>query len=148
MTAMAAACLITMTVYGHRIMKTGDEDKLLMREILLSFWKAHILHHASAGPVVGQWMLRELYRHGYAVSPGTLYPMLRRMERHGWLRSKVAPGGGPRARREHFLTAKGAAVLRQVRAQIVELHREVVLGIEVDEAKATAPKATRRRRGP
>lgn len=53
-------------------------DKYLNREILLSFWKAHVLHHAAEGPVVGQWMLNELRRHGYEVSPGTLYPPLRR----------------------------------------------------------------------
>jgi DNA-binding PadR family transcriptional regulator len=51
----------------------------LGREILLSLWKIHILHHAAAGPVVGLWMLQELRRHGYDVSPGTIYPLLRRM---------------------------------------------------------------------
>ncbi len=28
--------------------------------------------------VVGQWVIRELRRHGYEVSPGTLYPPVRR----------------------------------------------------------------------
>jgi hypothetical protein len=44
------------------------------REMLLSFWKLHILHHAGAGPVRGPWVLTELRRHGYEISPGTLYP--------------------------------------------------------------------------
>ena len=30
------------------------------REILLSFWKVHILHHASEEPIHGQWILNEL----------------------------------------------------------------------------------------
>ena len=33
-------------------------------------------HHAEARPVFGQWVIRELRRHGYEVSPGTLYPLL------------------------------------------------------------------------
>ena len=41
------------------------------REFLLAFWKLHILHHAAKEPVVGQWVTRELRRHGYEVSPGT-----------------------------------------------------------------------------
>ncbi len=53
-----------------------NQLKALQREILLGFWKVHILHHATEGPVVGQWMLTELRRHGYEVSPGTLYPIL------------------------------------------------------------------------
>ena len=56
------------------------------REILLSFWKIHILHHAEEQGVYGQWMLEELHRHGYRLSPGTLYPLLARMARRGWLR--------------------------------------------------------------
>ena len=62
------------------------------REILLSFWKVHILHHASEEPVHGQWVLTELRRHGYDISPGTLYPLLHRMERHGWLKCRKVPG--------------------------------------------------------
>ena len=46
------------------------------REILLGFWKAHILHHAGEGPLHGHWMLTELRHHGYNISPGTLYPCL------------------------------------------------------------------------
>lgn len=100
------------------------------REFLLPFWKLHILHHAGREPLVGQWIIRELRRHGYEVSPGTLYPLLARMERRGWLRSRVDPGGGPRARREYTLTRTGGAVLGLLRRQVEELHREVVLGEE------------------
>ncbi len=31
----------------------AENTKALQREILLSFWKIHILHHALDGPVVG-----------------------------------------------------------------------------------------------
>ena len=96
------------------------------REILLSFWKVHILHHAGEEPVHGQWVLTELRRHGYNISPGTLYPLLNRMERQGWLRCRRAAGGGTRARKDYRLTPKGRKVLAQIREQLKELHREVV----------------------
>jgi DNA-binding PadR family transcriptional regulator len=53
------------------------------REILLSFWKVHILHHAGVEPIYGQWIIIELRRHGYEISSGTLYPLLQRLVRHG-----------------------------------------------------------------
>jgi PadR family transcriptional regulator PadR len=100
--------------------------KIISREILLSFWKVHILHHASEGPVYGQWMLNELRRHGYDISPGTLYPLLQRMEKHGWLRCEYNPEEGPRARRNYYLTKEGRKVLKTVRGQVEEMYREVV----------------------
>src|SRR3974377_1608674 len=101
--------------------------KALIREILLSFWKVHILHHAGEAPIHGQWILTELRRHGYEISPGTLYPLLGRMERLGWLRCKSDPAGGRRARKDYRLTAKGAKVLRTIQGQLRELFEEVAV---------------------
>ena len=98
----------------------------LNREILLSFWKVHILHHASEAPIHGQWILTELRRHGYEISPGTLYPLLSRMQQLGWLKCKVAPNGGRRARKDYRLTSQGRKILGIIRAQMKELHKEVV----------------------
>lgn len=100
--------------------------KTVEREILLGFWKVHILHHAEAGPVYGHWISEELRRHGYTLSPGTLYPLLSRMEKHGWLRVQPKQNAGPRERRDYRLTAEGRKVLTLVRAQVQELYREVV----------------------
>ena len=102
------------------------DHKVLGREILLAFWKVHILHHAEEGGVVGTWMLGELRRHGYDVSPGTLYPLLKRMESFGWLMSS-ADNAGPKARRTYRITEEGREVLAIVRGQMVEL------GIEIGE---------------
>jgi DNA-binding PadR family transcriptional regulator len=101
------------------------DAKILNREILLPLWKIHILHHADEGPLVGQWMLQELREHGYDVSPGTLYPMLKRMEGHGWLRSTTPKGGGVHAPRSYRLTAEGRKVLAIVRKQLAELQGEI-----------------------
>jgi DNA-binding PadR family transcriptional regulator len=97
----------------------------LNREVLLGFWKAHILHHAGEAPVCGQWILTELRRHGYDLSPGTLYPLLHRMERLGWLKGRAAPDGGRRARKDYRLTPAGRKVLGVIRVQIKELWEEV-----------------------
>src|SRR5688572_16803105 len=110
------------------------DAKLLKREILLGFWKVHILHHAAEHPLIGQWVLTELRRHGYDISPGTLYPLLKRLERNGWLRSESAVGEGKRRRRYYHLTKRGAAVLDVLRETVKELHHEIV-----DEAPAHAP---------
>ena len=92
------------------------------REFLLAFWKIHILHHAAEQGVYGQWMLEELHHHGYRLSPGTLYPILARMEERGWLRAtEPARTKGARVYR---LTPKGEAVLERVRHSLDELYRE------------------------
>ncbi len=103
--------------------------KELQREILLAFWKVHILHHAGEMPLHGQWMLTELRRHGYEISPGTLYPLLQRMERIGWLKCKANPRRG-RARKDYRLTAQGRKALEVIRTQVTELYDEVVRGVE------------------
>jgi DNA-binding PadR family transcriptional regulator len=98
--------------------------QVLHREVLLAFWKVHILHHASEQPIVGNWMMKELRSHGYDVSPGTLYPLLKRMVAHGWLEFETE-GNGPRARKLYRITPLGLDVLEVIRAQMAELVGEV-----------------------
>ena len=47
----------------------------------------HILHHANIRPtpVYGTWIKKELEKHGYKISDGTLYPWLSRLEYSGLL---------------------------------------------------------------
>jgi PadR family transcriptional regulator PadR len=45
--------------------------------LLKGLIRLHILHHAAEDAFYGQWMIHELARHRYKLSPGTLYPMLR-----------------------------------------------------------------------
>jgi|SRR5580692_4549725 PadR family transcriptional regulator PadR len=97
------------------------------REILLSFWKVHVLHHAGEEPIHGQWISNELRRHGYVISPGTLYPLLGRLVQRGWLDFTSDRRDGKRARKDYRLTAKGKKVLKLIREHVEELYREVVL---------------------
>ena len=95
----------------------------VVREFLLAFWKAHILHHAAEQGIYGQWMLEELQHHGYRLSPGTLYPMLARMAQRGWLRA--AEPKRSKAARVYRLTRRGHEVLNQILDSLDELYREV-----------------------
>jgi DNA-binding PadR family transcriptional regulator len=95
----------------------------VVREFLLAFWKIHILHHAAEQGIYGQWMLQELNHHGYRLSPGTLYPMLARMAKRGWLRSTEPKRST--AARVYRLTPSGHEVLRQILDSLDELYREV-----------------------
>lgn len=100
------------------------DHKAVNREILLALWKVHILHHAAEGPVFGHWMIEELRHHGYDVSPGTLYPIFRRMEHYGWLKSDQPAKQGSRSRRSYRITAEGRKVLKLALRQIGELRGE------------------------
>ncbi len=100
-------------------------DKPLQR-VLAGFIRMHVLHHAAEGDLFGHWMIEELRHHGYKISAGTLYPMLRTMERDGWIKGRDEKGGV--RRRLYRITPKGAAALKEVRGRLRELFREVGKG--------------------
>jgi PadR family transcriptional regulator PadR len=100
----------------------------VVREFLLTFWKIHILHHAEEQGVYGQWMLEELSHHGYRLSPGTLYPLLARMARRGWLRA-TEPEKATDAR-VYRITPEGARVLKRLRVSLGELKNEVTPSVQ------------------
>jgi DNA-binding PadR family transcriptional regulator len=96
-------------------------------ELLAGFIRLHVLHHAAEREFYGHWMIVELGRHGYQVSPGTLYPMLHRLERRGYLRSRKQDEGR-RARRLYSATRKGRTALEQAKKKVRELLGELVEG--------------------
>ncbi|KAF0124782.1 MAG: PadR family transcriptional regulator [Elusimicrobia bacterium] len=104
------------------------DNSLVFREIILAFWKVHILHHAAEKPVYGQWIIGELRRHGYDIKTGTLYPLLRRMEKNGWLAASRARRAGPRGRVNYRLTSAGREVLACLREKTRELAGEILPG--------------------
>ena len=87
--------------------------------------RLHILHHASKKPVFGLWFIEELARHGYKLSPGTLYPLLHGLERRGYLRSKDERLGN-RSRRVYRATPLGRKVLAAAREKVKELFGELL----------------------
>jgi len=94
-------------------------------DLLSGFIRMHILHHAAEEEIYGQWIIEELARHGYRLSPGTLYPMLHTMERRGYLKSREERIGS-RTRRLYTATKFGAEGLEIVREKLKELTGELV----------------------
>ena len=96
-----------------------------MREFQRAAVRLHILHHAADDDVHGAWLTEELSRHGYKVSPGTLYPTLHRLEADGLLVSQQRVVDG-RTRRVYRATPAGRAALTQDRRRLRELAQEVL----------------------
>ncbi len=98
---------------------------MVWRALFRGFIQVHILHHAREHPVYGSWLIDELARHGYTLSPGTLYPILHRMEEDGLLSSTHQVIDGKR-RRYYTITSAGEQALKEARRQAIELAKEIV----------------------
>jgi DNA-binding PadR family transcriptional regulator len=99
----------------------------VLRDFFLGFVRVHVLHHAAQAPIYGLAMLEELRRHGYALGPGTLYPLLHGLEAAGYLVREDRVVGG-KVRKYYTATAAGRAALAELRGKIRELVEEVVEG--------------------
>jgi len=97
----------------------------LNRKFFLGFIRIHILHHASQEEIYGVQMMDELEKHGYDISPGTIYPILHSLEREGYLKSRKENVRG-KIRRYYKITSKGKKILIQSRQKVAELTREVM----------------------
>jgi len=86
--------------------------------------RLHILHHAAQEPIFGLGIIDELARHGYRLSPGTVYPLLHGLEARGQLRSFVRRHGG-RRRRMYRATARGRRSLAEAKGKVRELFSEL-----------------------
>ena len=94
--------------------------KMKHQELLKGLIRLHILHHAAKDEFYGQWMIHELARHGYTLSPGTLYTMLHGLERRGYLKSKRERLGRT-FRRVYRATALGREANKLTKIQVREL---------------------------
>lgn len=94
------------------------------KELYSGLIRLHILHHAAEGEVFGLGIISELRRHGYDLSPGTLYPMLHRLEKCGYLVSRERREGR-RWRRTYRATSTGRAALKEAKAKVQELFAEL-----------------------
>ncbi len=85
----------------------------------------HVLHHACVADVHGTALMTELARHGHRLGPGTLYPLLHRLERSGLLTSRSVVVDGHR-RRVYTATAAGRRAYRRCQSAVRELADEVL----------------------
>ncbi len=99
------------------------QDKIL-RKFFLGFIQIHILHHGRQEPFYGAWMIEELTEHGYDMSPGTLYPMLRDMTTKGLLEKEERNVEG-KIRKYYSTTDLGLDVLKEAREKAYELFHEI-----------------------
>ncbi len=98
----------------------------MLKDFFLGFVKIHILYHASREAIYGVKILEELGRHGYRLSPGTLYPTLHRLTKEGYLESSSKVVGG-KVRKYYTITERGLMALDEARGKIAELVNEVLL---------------------
>ena len=103
--------------------KHSDED----RDLYSGLIRLHVLHHAVKEPIFGLGMLEELARHGYRISPGTLYPILHGLEKKGYLRASKLRNGKS-LRKVYKATARGRAALEAAKTKVRELFAELVEG--------------------
>jgi DNA-binding PadR family transcriptional regulator len=97
------------------------------RDLYSGLIRLHVLHHAVEGPVFGLGMIEELARHGYRISPGSLYPLLQGLEKKGYLRSSEQRNGRS-LRRVYRATALGRKALAASKGKVRELFHELIEG--------------------
>jgi len=114
-----SAALISNFVIGVRYM--GNKD------LIGGLVRLHILHHAVKETIFGLGIMEELSRHGYGISPGTLYPILHSLEKQGLLKSKSEFVDGKK-RRIYRATSKGRAALEDAKVKVKELFGELFEG--------------------
>jgi len=102
----------------------GDTDN---RDLYSGMIRLHILHHAEHEAISGAGMAEELARHGYKISPGTLYPILHGLEKRGYLKSEEERSGRT-ARRLYKITASGRRALETAKLRVRELFGELIEG--------------------
>ena len=96
-------------------------------DLYSSLIKLHILYHASREAIFGLGIIKELSRHGYKLSPGTLYPILHALEQKGDLRSEKKKANA-RIRRNYRITKQGQQTLKAAKKKIKELFGELFRG--------------------
>lgn len=99
----------------------GDK---LMKNFLLGFIRIHLIHHAAKEPFFGLDMIRELSRHGYDLSPGTLYPILHGLEREGYLVTRKETVNG-KVRKYYLATELGKDLIKEAKSKTRELIEEL-----------------------
>lgn len=117
----------------------------MLREFFLGFIKVHILHHAAEEAVYGLALIAELRRHGYQLSPGTLYPVLHQLEEAGYL-DRIDRVVNGKVRKYYVITRRGSVALTGARQKIGELVGELLEAKVSRRRLVSKPAPTRARR--
>jgi PadR family transcriptional regulator len=95
------------------------------QELLSGLIRIHVLYHACKRPTFGFALIESLQDHGYRLSPGTLYPLLHKLEKKGYLRSEDEKLGNV-WRRIYRATPAGREALSKAREMAKELLGELL----------------------
>jgi PadR family transcriptional regulator, regulatory protein PadR len=118
----------------------ADKQELLdARQLYSGLIRLHILHHAAKEGIFGLGMIEELARHGYKLSPGTVYPVLHGLEENGLLRSEEHVLAG-KIRRVYRITATGQRALKVAKEKVRELFGELFEGEPVASISRLRPR--------
>ena len=112
----------------NRMSKTtldNTTDLTVDRDLYSGLIRLHVLHHAVEEPIFGLGMIDELARHGYGISPGSLYPLLHGLEKKGYLHS-TERRNGKSLRRVYRATPLGRKALAAAKGKVLELLRELM----------------------
>ena len=120
-------------------MNSNKQVLMDARQLYSGLIRFHILHHASKERIFGLGMIEELARHGYKLSPGTLYPVLHGLEENGLLRSEEHVLAG-KIRREYRTTATGQRALKLAKEKVRELFGELFEGEPVASISRLRPR--------
>ncbi len=113
-----------------------------IRELYSGLVRLHVLFHACEGPIFGLGMIEELARHGYRLSPGTMYPLLRGLEAKGLLRSERRLHQG-RIRCLYRATPSGRRALETAKHRVNELFGELFQNEKISAATVHSSDARR-----
>ena len=96
------------------------------RDLYSGLIRLHVLHHATEEPIFGLGMIEELNRHGYRISPGSLYPLLHGLEKKGYLRA-TDERNGKSLRKVYRATPLGRKALDAAKSKVRELFQELIM---------------------
>jgi DNA-binding PadR family transcriptional regulator len=96
----------------------------MFKTFYLGYIRLHILYHATKETVWGLELIRELGRHGYTLSPGTIYPILHGLKKEGFLLSDTQLVNG-KIRKCYVATEKGKKLLSEAYSKTRELLNEI-----------------------
>lgn len=96
----------------------------IIRKIFNGLIYIHILHHGNEESFYGSWMIEELGEHGYSMSPGTLYPILKSMVEEELIEKEERNVNG-KIRKYYKTTEKGTELLLELKEKLRELLDDV-----------------------
>ncbi len=96
----------------------------ILQKLYHGFVQLHVLHHAKEDPIYGAWMMDELKHHGYNIGPGTLYPMLSKMNESGLLKKENRIVNG-KIRKYYSITDLGVEIFNDAGNKAAELFHEI-----------------------